>query len=335
MSTIYHDQDARIETLEGRRIGVIGYGNQGRAQALNMRDSGLDPQIGNIADAYADQAVKDGFAVRPIAEVAAASDVLLILVPDEVQPVVFASDITPHLRPGDLLCFASGYNIHFRQIPLPETVDVVMVAPRMIGQAVRNLFVRGDGYPCLVGIDQDPSGKALDLALGIAKAIGATRLGAFSSSFEEEATIDLFAEQMLWPAITRLCTLYFEKLVACGCDPDIVATELHLSGEFLEISRAMITEGFFKQLKLHSHTSQYGQLSRGSRMVSESVEREADAVLDEIRSGAFAREWRDEQDQGLPTLKALWQQALAHPLSEAEARLEDLRQVVAKAHLNT
>ncbi len=335
MATIYHDNDAHIEVLNNRRIGVIGYGNQGRAQALNMRDSGLDVLVGNIEDDYAIQAKSDGFDVMSISQVAREADVLLILIPDEVQPAVFEQDITPHLNAQDVLCFASGYNIFFRQIPLPDTIDVIMVAPRMIGQAVRQLYEKQEGYPCLIGVDRDASGNAHATALAIAKAIGATRLGAFESSFEEEATIDLFAEQMLWPAINRLCMLYFEKLVDRGCDPDIVATELHLSGEFLEIARAMITEGFFKQLKLHSHTSQYGQLSRGDRMIPDSVVNEADAVLDEIKSGEFAKEWKAEQENGLPTLKALWENVQAHPLSEAEARLDDLRRIVAKAHLDT
>jgi ketol-acid reductoisomerase len=297
-----------------------------------MRDSGLKLLIGNADDAYKQQAVQDGFTVQSVADAARAADVILMLIPDEVQPRVFETDVKPGLARGKTLCFASGYNIHYKQVAPPDFVDVILVAPRMIGKAVRSLFQQELGYPCLLGVEQDATGNALATALAVAKAIGATRLGAFASSFREETVIDLFAEQMLWPGINSLCTLFFEKLVAQGCDPEIVATELHLSGEFLEIARAMITEGFFKQLKLHSHTSQYGQLTRGERMAPKALLDAADKSMQEICSGAFAVEWAKEQQNGLPTLNRMWQQVLAHPLTKAEERLEDLRQVVAKAH---
>ena len=166
-------------------------------------------------------------------------------------------------------------------------------------------------------------------ALALARAIGATRFGAFESSFREETLIDLFAEQMLWPGIVKLCLLYFEKLTAAGCDPEVVTTELYLSGEFVEIARAMITEGFFGQLKLHSHTSQYGQLSRADRMAPPGLLKAVDAAMEEIQSGAFAREWAAEQEAGLPALNRLWQQALRHPMTDSEKRLAPLREVIA------
>lgn len=332
MATIYRDEDVDLSVLRTRRVGVIGYGNQGRAQALNLRDSGVEVMIGNRYDEYREQALRDGFAVVPVAAVAQRCDTLLILIPDEVQPEVFASSIEPHLRPDGLVCFASGYNIFYKAVHPPESVDVVLVAPRMIGSAVRRLYQEDAGYPCLVGVERDASGHALERALAIAKGIGATRLGAFASSFREETLIDLFAEQMLWPGINKLCLLYFGKLVANGCDPDIVATELHLSGEFLEIARAMIVHGFFQQLKLHSHTSQYGQLSRADAMAPPALLEQADAALAGILSGAFAREWAAEQARGLPTLKELWDQAVAHPLNRAEERLEPIRRAAARVH---
>jgi len=330
MARMYRDEDVDMGVLAGRRIGIVGYGNQGQAQALNLRDSGFVPLVGNRDDAYASRAAADGFAVRPIAEVAEAADIILFLIPDEVQPQVYQEQIRPHLRPGDVLCFASGYNIYYRAIVPPEGVRTIMVAPRMIGRAVRNLYQQQLGFPCLVAGENDPDGGAMRIALALAKAIGATRFGAFESSFREETVIDLFAEQMLWPGIVKLCLLYFEKLVANGCDPEIVTTELHLSGEFVEIAKAMITHGFFGQLKLHSQTSQYGQLSRADRMAPPELLAQVDRAIDEVVSGQFHTEWVREQQAGKPKMRELWRKAMEHPLAKSEARLEALREIVAR-----
>jgi ketol-acid reductoisomerase len=332
MATVYRDDDVDMGVLKGRKIGVIGYGNQGRAQALNLRDSGFTPLVGNRDDEYKSRAMEDGIAVHPIREAAAEADVVLVLIPDEVQPEVYAEQIQPSLRWGDVLCFASGYNIHYRAIVPPEGVGAIMVAPRMIGRAVRQLYQEGLGFPCLVAAEIDAVGRFLPLALALAKAIGATRFGAFASSFREETVIDLFAEQMLWPGIIKLCLLYFEKLVAQGCDPEIVTTELHLSGEFVEIAKAMITHGFFGQLKLHSQTSQYGQLSRADRMAPPELLAQVDRAMDEVCSGRFHAEWVQEQKAGKPHLQGLWQQVLAHPLAQSEAKLESLRAMIARPY---
>ena len=329
MARIHHDDDADLAVLNGRTVGIIGYGNQGRAQAQNMRDSGLNVVVGNADDPYRRLAVRDGFAVLSIGEAAEAADIVVLLLPDEVQPTVYRQQIATQLTAGDVLCFASGYNVHYGRIAPPAGVDVILVAPRMIGQAVRDLYKQGAGFPCLVAAHQDASGQAMATALALAKAIGATRLGAFESSCQEETLIDLFAEQMLWPGILKLCLLYFEKLVAAGCDPEVVTSELYLSGEFVEIARAMITEGFFEQLRLHSHTSQYGQLSRADRMAPRELLEVIDGAMAEIQSGAFAREWAAEQEKGLPTLERLRQAALGHPMGRSERQLEPLRKMMA------
>jgi ketol-acid reductoisomerase len=332
MAKVYRDNDVDVGVLDGRRIGVIGYGNQGRAQALNLRDSGLSPRVGNREDEYKGRAVEDGFAVRPIREVADESDIVLLLIPDEVQPQVYEEQIKPYLRPGDGLCFASGYNIYYKAIVPPKGVGAIMVAPRMIGRAVRNLYTERLGFPCLVAAENDPDGQFMRMALALAKAIGATRFGAFESSFREETIIDLFAEQMLWPGIIKLCLLYFEKLVATGCDPEIVTTELHLSGEFVEIAKAMITHGFFGQLKLHSQTSQYGQLSRADRMAPLELLARIDQAIEAISSGKFHTEWVKEQKAGKPNMSRLWREALEHPLAKSEAKLESLREIMARPY---
>jgi ketol-acid reductoisomerase len=320
-----------MSVLNGRKIGIIGYGNQGRAQALNIRDSGFEVMVANQDDQYKDNAVEDGFEVHSIDHVAKQGDVLLLLVPDEIQPQVYNDQIKPHLKAGNMLCFASGYNFYYNTINIPENVGVIMVAPRMIGEAVRNLYKNGLGFPCLVACEQDGDGRSMSIALALAKAIGATRLGAFESSFREEVMIDLFAEQMLWPGIIKLCLLYFEKLIDSGCDPEVVTTELHLSGEFVEIAKAMITHGFFDQLKLHSQTSQYGQLSRLDRMAPPELLSCVDRAMDEIASGEFHKEWAKEQKDGKPRMKKLWQQALDHPLATFETKLDALRRLVAQS----
>ena len=335
MPRIYRDNDIDMAVLKGRTIGVIGYGNQGRAQALNIRDSGFEPLIGNGDDAYSDMARRDGFDIHPISHVAQEADILLMLIPDEIQPQVYETEVKPHLDAGDVLCFASGYNIFYRTIQPPAGVGAVMVAPRMIGSAVRELYTKELGFPCLVASRDEDDPKCLSIALSLAKAIGGTRLGVFQSSFREEVVIDLFAEQMLWPGIIKLCLLYFEKLVENGCDPEIVATELHLSGEFVEIAKAMITHGFFGQLKLHSQTSQYGQLSRMDRMAPPELLARIDEAIQGIASGRFHTEWTKEQQAGKPNMKKLWQKALEHPLARSEAKLDALRRVVAKSYTST
>ena len=331
MGKIYCDDDVDMNVLQGRNIGIVGYGNQGRAQALNIRDSGFEVMVANRDDDYKDNAIRDGFEVRPIRHVAEATDVLLFLIPDEVQPQVYRDQIRPYLKAGHVLCFASGYNIYYKTMELPGNIGVIMVAPRMIGEAVRNLYVHGLGFPCLVACEQDGDGQSMSIALALAKAIGATRLGAFKSSFKEEVMIDLLAEQMLWPGIIKLCLLYFEKLTENGCNPEVVTTELHLSGEFVEIAKAMIRHGFFNQLELHSQTSQYGQLSRMDRMAPPELLTCIDKAIDEIVSGEFHAEWIKEQKEGKPNMRRLWHRALDHPLAKSERELDTLRRTLAES----
>lgn len=321
MATIYHDEDADLSLLEDRAIGIIGYGNQGRAQALNLRDGGFSVIVGCPPDEYRERAIEDRVEVCEVAEAAERAEIVLVLIPDEVQPAVYAESIQPGLREGDTLGFASGYNVHFKLLEPPPFVDVIMVAPRMIGSAVRDLFLKGDGFPCLVAVGQDATGRAHQTALAIARGIGGTKAGAFESSFQEEVLIDLFAEQFLWAGIGKLCRLYYETLVESGCAAETVATEMYLSGEMVEVAEAMIKDGFFKQLDLHSQTSQYGQLSRADRVLGPDAEKTAQEILAGIRGGDFAREWAEEQRQGKPLLTKLKQEAFSHPLNEVERKL--------------
>jgi len=321
MATIYYDHDADISLLARARIAVIGYGNQGRAQALNLRDGGCNVLVGCPPDHYRERAAADGLRVSDVPEAAHSADMVLLLIPDEVQAEVYRQAVAPALKPGMVLCFASGYNICFKLIEPPPFVDVVMVAPRMIGSAVRSRFLAGEGFPCLVAVGQDATGNAHKRMLALARAIGGTKAGAFASSFEEEVLIDLFAEQFLWAGIGKLCRLYFDTLVEAGCTGETVATEMYLSGEMVEVAKAMLEQGFFRQLDLHSQTSQYGQLSRADRVLGPDSATRARQMLEAIRNGDFAREWAAEQRQGKPLLTRLKAEAFSHPLNDIERRL--------------
>ena len=318
---VYHDRDADLGLLEGRRIAVVGYGNQGRAQALNLRDSGLDVVVGNRDDEYVARAREDGFRVLSIPEAAAEGDVVLLLIPDEVMPDLFPAKVAPHLEHGDALVFASGYTVAFDLLTLPPDVDVVLVAPRMIGAGVRDLYQAGRGFPSFIGVAQDASGQARALALALACGIGSTRMGAVAVTFAQEAELDLFTEQCFGPAFGQVLTSAVDLLLEEGYPPEAVLLELYMSGEFSYTLAKIAELGLVEQSALHSRTSQYGSMSRGMRFVLPELRSRMRQGLDEIRSGVFAREWAEEQAAGAPTLAALKEAALSLPLHELETRL--------------
>ena len=324
MSRIFYDKDATLDSVRLKKIGIIGYGNQGRSQALNMRDSGLENiSIGSVKDASMDQAEADGFTTGTIEDVSADSDILFLLIPDEVMPKVYEQRILPGLEAGNVLNFASGYNITFKKIVPPETVDVIMVAPRMIGEGVRELFVNKKGYPAFVGVEQDASGKALEIALGLAKAMGATMKAAMEVSMYQETVMDLFAEQATWPIISNVLIEAFEYQVKMGLPKEAVLTELYLSKEPAYMFEKMVDIGFFKQLPLHSRTSQYGQLSRFQRVDRKFIRDMMDKTVAEIDGGIFAEEWEKEQTNGMTKFKRLKEEAFQHPINEVEDKLRD------------
>lgn len=315
---VIRDADVDLEPVLARTVAIIGYGNQGRAQALNLRDSGVRVLIGSIADAGADQARADGFEVLGIGAACEWADALALLIPDEVQREVYERDIAARLRPGQTLDFAHGYNIHFGLIRPPATIDVILVAPRMIGVNVRRSFAQGAGVPAYVAVAQDATGGARALALAWAKAIGATRAGVLETTFAQETELDLFTEQGVWPIIMRDLLLSYEVLVEAGFPPELVALELYGSGEAAEIFHQMARLGLIEQMRLHSQTSQYGTLSRGPRLLPDEATERLRAALRDIRSGAFAAEWRAEQESGYARFEALRQAARAHGITAAE-----------------
>jgi len=321
----YYDADADLEVLRHKTLGIVGYGNQGRSQALNLRDSGLKVAIGGLHDESAQKAECDGFAVVSIAEAAERSDVLSLLIPDEVQRQVYDEAIHPKLRPGQTLNFAHGYNIHYKLIVPPKEVDVVMVAPRMIGTIVREAYVQGGGSPAFVAVEQDASGRALQTALAFAKGIGATRAAALKTTFAQETELDLFHEQGLWPLLVRSMLTAYEFLVARGFPPEMVALEMYGSEEAAEILREMARVGFFKQMRFHSQTSQYGTLSRAGAVPFVSEMRAfMEKAMQGIRDGSFAQEWKHEQRAHYPLFGQLRTQAEEHPLNKAEESVRHL-----------
>ncbi len=299
MAQIYHDDDADLGVLEDQTVALVGYGNQGRSQALNLRDSGVNVIVGNIQDHAGEAAKKDGFPVSSIAEACEKADVVMLLIPDEVMPEVFKTHVVPNLVPGNLVVFASGYNIAFNLITPPTYVDVALVAPRMIGVGVRETFVAGTGFPSFVGVHHAENGSAKARMLAIAKGIGSTRAGCIEMSMHDEATLDLFTEQAFGPAFGRVLMTAIELLVEAGYPPEAVLLELYLSGEFAYSFEKIREVGMMKQMDFHSRTSQYGTVTRGARFMalSEPLKEKMSEVLEEIRSGSFADEWSNQQPE--------------------------------------
>jgi ketol-acid reductoisomerase len=329
---IYGERDASLAPLEGRTVAILGYGNQGRSQALNLRDSGVEVIVGNRADGYLETARADGFPTFPIAEAAGRGDVLLLLTTDESQPAVWAEDVVAGVEAGNTICWASGYNVGYGLIVPPADVDVVMVAPRMPGSEVRALFERGGGVLAAVAVHQDATGSAWERMMAIAKGIGATRGGVYESPFREEAELDLFAEQVVWPGLSAWIEQCFELGVEAGFPPELLVLELYASGEATEIFDLIEREGFYRQLKHHSTTAQYGDLSRGPRFRSEELLRLGRELLErDIKGGAFVDEWTKEQATGARRLAELWEQALASPLSQAEEEVLPLVQRIRRS----
>jgi ketol-acid reductoisomerase len=318
MVKIYYDQDADLGFLKDKAIGVIGYGNQGRAQALNLRDSGLQVTIGVRADETRQQAIAKGFEVLPIKEASTQAQVLLLLIPDEVMPAVFEKEVLPGLSQNKTICFASGYNVAFNLIEPPDGIDVIMVAPRMIGAGVRQRYLEDKGFPSFIGVHRDATGNALDTVLAIANGIGSTKSGVMLLSFGQEAELDLFTEQAFGPAFGQVLLSAIQTLIDAGYPVEAVMIELILSGEFAYSMQKIVEMGFFRQMELHSHTSQYGSLTRSARFMNPQVSQTMREIIEEIRSGAFAREWEAEQKAGLPVFNQIKEARDQHPIAEWE-----------------
>lgn len=323
MARFFAAGDADPAVLSGETVAVIGYGNQGRAQAINLRRAGHQVIVGNQEDDSWRQALGDGFKPLAMDAAVARAEIVLLLLPDEIAPDIYRRMIEPHLGRGKTLVFASGYNITYKFIVPPREVDVILVAPRMIGQGVLDLTARGEGFPVLAAVKQDASGRALATTLAIAHGIGAfmPHGAVVESSFEEETLVDLFSEHTWAGAMLFLLERAFKLLVETGVSPEVALLELYASGELAEIGRAMASLGMWNQLKLHSHTSQFGQLTHGAQFIGADSEALMRNAIAEIRDGTFARRWAAEQAAGSPTFQRLLSEVLESPVATAEAEL--------------
>jgi len=311
----YYESDADIGVLKGKRIAVIGYGSQGRGQSLNLRDSGLDVVIGLRPGKSWDAAVRDGMKVMTVAEATKTAEIVQILLPDEHQGAVFRHEILPHLSANKCLMFSHGFNIHFGQIVPPETVDVVMVAPKGPGFMVRRQYEEGKGVPALIAIHQDYTGRAHAIALAYAKGIGATRAVVLETSFREETETDLFGEQaVLCGGCTSLVKAGFETLVDAGYEPEMAYLEVFHE---LKLIVDLLYEGGLTNMRQYiSNTAQYGDLTRGPRVIGPEVYEAMQEILEEIRTGKFAREWMLENMVNRPQFAALTKADEEHLIEE-------------------
>ena len=300
MARVYYDSDADVRALLGRRVAIIGYGSQGHAHALNLRDSGVDVVVGLPAGSRSRvRAEAERLTVLTSSEAASEADVVMILAPDTAQPALFAQDVRPHLRPGNTLMFAHGFNVRFGRIEAPEGVDVSMVAPKAPGHRVREVFKEGQGTPALVAVHKDATGRALQTALAYAKGIGCTRAGVIETTFAEETETDLFGEQaVLCGGVSALVKAGFDTLVKAGYQPEIAYFEcMH---ELKLIVDLMYRGGLTYMRHSVSDTAEHGDYTGGPRIVTDETRKEMQRMLEEIRSGAYAREWIKENEAGRP-----------------------------------
>jgi ketol-acid reductoisomerase len=313
---MYYDTDANLDLLAEKTIAIIGYGSQGHAHALNLKDSGLNVIVGlypgskSVAKAQA-----AGLTVKNVADAAASADLIMILLPDEVQKTVYQKEIEPHLEEGNVLAFAHGFNIHFGQIVPPPFVDTIMVAPKGPGHLVRRTYEQGQGVPCLFAVYQNASGQARDRAMAYAKGIGGTRAGILETTFREETETDLFGEQaVLCGGLSALIKAGFETLVEAGYQPELAYFEcLH---EVKLIVDLIVEGGLAKMRDSISNTAEYGDYTRGPRVVNEQTKAEMKKILQEIQTGQFAREFVLENQAGKPGFTAMRRKEAEHPIEE-------------------
>jgi len=316
-------KDVDPGALDGERIAVLGYGHLGRPFALNLRDSGVTSLvIGNVADEYAEKAVADGFTVLPPSEAASSSDIVFVLLPDEVIPEVFAAGLAPNLSPGSAIVFASGYTLAYGLIEPPAGVDVLLLAPRMAGENARQRFLNQQGYFAYVSVEQDASGKAWRRLLGLANAVGVLRAGALELDARREADLDLLVEQTLGAVLGVAIMSVFALGEEVGIPAEALVMEMYMSEEMEMVWRAFRKEGFFRASSVHGPTALFGGFVRTMQLMQSDLVAGFRETLEEIQSGKFARQFQAEREAGYPTLAQA--QAMStddHPISQAEARL--------------
>ena len=333
MVTMYREQDAKLELLKGKTIAILGYGSQGHAHANNLKESGFNVIVGEVPGGENEKKAKDaGFEVADAASVVKKADVVVMLLPDELQGGIYKASVGPNLRKGAFLMFAHGFNIHFGQIVPRPDVNVFMVAPKGPGHLVRAQYLKGEGVPALIAVHQDPAGITKDVALAYAAGIGAARAGVIETNFREETETDLFGEQaVLCGGATALVMAGYETLVEAGYSPEMAYFECVHE---LKLIVDLIYEGGISTMRYSiSNTAQYGDLTRGPRVVSPETKAEMKRILEEIQSGSFAKEWMLENQANRPVFNALTRRGEEHPIEEVGRRLRALMPWMSKGRL--
>jgi len=331
---VYYDRDADVNLVKGKKVVVVGYGSQGHAHSLNLKDSGVKEVRVALrpGSASAKKAEAAGFTVMTPAEAAKWADLVMILTPDELQADLYRNELHANMKQGAALAFAHGLNIHFRLIEPRPDLDIIMIAPKGPGHTVRSEYARGGGVPCLVAVHQNPSGNALELALSYASAVGGGRSGIIETNFREECETDLFGEQVvLCGGLTALIQAGYETLVEAGYAPEMAYFEcLHE----VKLIVDLIYEGGIANMRYSiSNTAEYGDYTRGPRIVTEETKKEMKRVLDDIQSGRFARDWVLECQAGQPSFKAMRRRGAEHPIEEIGAKLRGMMPWIAKNKL--
>ena len=322
---VYYDSDADVELIKSKKVAVIGYGSQGHAHTLNLRDSGVGEIVVALREGSASRAKAEGegLKVMSVAEAAAWADLMMFLVPDELQADIYNEEIAPNIRDGAALAFAHGLNVHFNLIEPKDTVDVIMIAPKGPGHTVRGEYLRGGGLPCLIAVHKDASGKAKDLALSYASAIGGGKAGTIETTFKEECETDLFGEQaVLCGGVVELMRAGFETLTEAGYAPEMAYFEcLHE----MKLIVDLIYEGGIANMNYSiSNTAEYGEYVSGPRVITPDVKARMKDVLDDIQAGKFTRDWIDEHKAGQTNFKAMRAKADAHPCEEVGHKLREM-----------
>ncbi|MCH2320205.1 MAG: ketol-acid reductoisomerase [SAR202 cluster bacterium] len=321
---MFYESDADLGLLEDKTIGIIGYGSQGHAHALNCKDNGLDVMIGLYEGSKSrDKAESDGLRVGTVEETSAESDIVMVLIPDHLQAEVYKNEIQPHMGADKTLMFAHGFNIHYKTIAPPGNIDVSMVAPKAPGHRMREVFTKGSGVPGLLAIHQDSSGNAHDIGLAYARGVGCTRAGVLTTTFKEETETDLFGEQtILCGGVTALIKAGFETLVEAGYQPESAYFECMHE---LKLIVDLLYEGGMEYMRYSiSDTAEYGDYSRGPVVVDEHVKQNMKKILAQVQDGTFAREWIAENDEGRHRFNQMRKENTEHPIEKVGAELRDM-----------
>jgi len=320
----YYEQDADLKYLQGKNIAVLGYGSQGHAHALNLKESGLNVCVGLRPDSSScDKARENGLEVNTIADAVAWADIVMVLLPDQYQKSIYESEIKPNLKEGNTLAFAHGFNIHYNQIVPPETVNVIMIAPKSPGHLVRRTYTQGNGVPCLIAVHQDYTGEARQQALAWAKGLGGTKAGVIETTFKNETETDLFGEQaVLCGGSAELIKAGFETLVEAGYPEELAYFECMHE---LKLIVDLYYEGGLSRMNYSvSDTAEYGGMTRGPRVITSDVKAEMKKILEEVQDGRFAKEFIDECNAGYPNMKKLRESNADHPIEKVGAKLRDM-----------